>query len=88
MFLGKSPPEMEIQRLVDHLSFQSMKSNPAVNNDESTELLARLHGQERKTHFIRKGKVGSGKEELSAESIRRLDEWISKNSIDGIWEYI
>ncbi len=63
-----------------------MKSNPFVNYDEVTDKLTRVHGVERKTHFMRKGKVGSWKEELSLESIQKLDAWISVNKIPGLWD--
>jgi hypothetical protein len=65
-----------------------MKTNASVNYDEITEYLTNLHGQHRKTHFIRKGKVGSWKEELNQASINKLDTWIHKNKVDGIWEDI
>jgi len=87
-FLGKSLTDAQLEKLLHHLSFESMKTNPSVNYDEVTEYLTHLHGEARKTHFIRKGKVGSWKEELSPESIKKLDDWITKNKVDGIWEDI
>ena len=68
------------------LSFESMKSNPSVNYDEITDKLTKVHGVERKTHFMRKGRVGSWREELSQDSIYKLDQWIAKNKIHGLWE--
>jgi hypothetical protein len=85
-FMGKQLSEQEILKLLDHLSFASMKSNPYVNYDEITDKLTRVHGVERKTHFMRKGKVGSWKEELSTESIQKLDAWIEINKIPGLWD--
>jgi len=85
-FLGKSLTEVQLEKLVGHLSFESMKKNAAVNYDAVTDYLTNLHGQARKTHFVRKGKLGSWKEELSPESIQKLDDWIAKNKVDGIWE--
>lgn len=87
-FLGKSYTEAEYEKLLQHLSFESMRGNSSVNYDEITEYLTRLHGRERKTHFIRKGKVGSWKEELSSDSIEKLDKWIQGNKVDGIWKSI
>jgi len=84
--LGKSLTDAEMQGVLHHLSFESMKTNPAVNNDEITDYLTQIHGEARKSHFIRKGKVGSWKEELSPEIIKKLDDWIAKNMIPGIWE--
>jgi len=87
-FLGKTINETEMQTLLNHLSFESMKTNPYVNYDEITNYLTEMHGQGRKTHFIRKGKVGSWKEELSPDSIKKLDEWIARNKIPGLWDDI
>ncbi|ODN03779.1 Sulfotransferase family cytosolic 1B member 1 [Orchesella cincta] len=85
-FMGKTLSESDMQKLLSHLSFESMKSNPYVNYDEITDKLTRVHGTERKTHFMRKGKVGSWKEELSVQSVQKMDAWISKNRIPGLWE--
>jgi hypothetical protein len=73
-------------KLLEHLSFENMKSNPHVNMDEITHFLTTKHGIPRKTHFMRKGKVGSWKEELSPQSVKKLDEWISQNKINGLWD--
>jgi len=73
-------------RLLDHLSFESMRTNPYVNYDEITETLTKARGNERKTHFMRKGEVGSWKEELSPESITKFNVWINQNKIHGLWE--
>jgi len=87
-FMGKTLSESDMQKLLSHLSFESMKSNPYVNYDEITDKLTRVHGTERKTHFMRKGKVGSWKEELSVGSIQKLDAWIANNRIPGLWDDI
>lgn len=63
-----------------------MKANPYINLDEVTQLLTEIHGIARKTNFIRKGKVGSWKEELSDESIEKMDKWIENNKISGLWD--
>jgi len=78
--------EEDFPKLMDHLSFDAMKKNPAVNHDELTERLIKIHGMDRKSDFIRKGKVGSWKEELSSDSKKVLDEWMQKNKIPGLWE--
>ncbi|ODM95898.1 Sulfotransferase family cytosolic 1B member 1, partial [Orchesella cincta] len=85
-FLGKPISDEDKQVLLNHLSFESMKSNPYVNNDEVTNLLTKVHGVARQSHFIRKGKVGSWKEELSEESQQKINEWFVKNKIDGLWD--
>jgi len=87
-FLGKPVADEDMEKLVDHLDFKSMKNNPYVNYDEITDVLIQTRGTERKTHFMRKGKVGSWKEELSSESVRKMDEWIAANKIPGLWDAI
>lgn len=85
-FLGKHLTEEQISKLLAHLSFESMRTNPYVNYDEITDKLTSIHGVERKTHFMRKGKVGSWREELSPESVGKLDAWIEVNKIPGLWD--
>ncbi len=85
-FLNKPIDEAEMNRLLTHLSFESMKTNPYVNYDEITDILIKSRGTERKTHFMRKGKVGSWKEELSPASIQKLNDWIERNRIQGLWD--
>jgi len=85
-FLGKTLTPEDKEKLLDHLSFEKMKANPHVNMDEITYYLTTQHGIPRKTHFMRKGQVGSWKEELSPSSINKLNEWISQNRIPGLWD--
>lgn len=85
-FMGKTLSEGDKAKLLSHLSFESMKANPYVNYDEITDKLTRVYGTERKTHFMRKGKVGSWREELAPQSIQKLDAWIEKNRIKGLWD--
>lgn len=85
-FLGKSITQSEKEQLLDHLSFERMKTNPYINLDEITQMLTEIHGVPRKTHFFRKGMVGTWKEELSDESIKKMDKWIENNKISGLWE--
>jgi len=85
-FLGKSLTENDKSKLADHLSFENMKKNPATNYDEITMLFSeKLHGRELKNPFIRKGKVGAWKEELSPKQIELLDSWIEQNKIQGLY---
>jgi len=81
-FLNKSLTEEEIQGLAEHLSFDSMKKNKAVNADEGIELRKKNNLAYEDGSFIRSGTVGKYKEELSPEIIKEFDTWIKKN-IDG-----
>lgn len=54
-FVRKSLTGAELERLVDHLSFESMKKNSYVHYTELTEHLTKVHGVDRGTDFIGKG---------------------------------
>lgn len=69
-FLGKPLSEDQIKAIVEHCSFQSMKVNEAVNYqwwDKSGT------SKNMGTGFMRKGKVGDWKEQLSPEMKERID---------------
>jgi len=87
IFLGLGLPDPSVlPKLLEHLSFEAMKSNPYVNKEEVTELLVKAQGGERKSHYIRKGKSGAYREELSPTAIRKLDDWIENNRIEGLYD--
>ncbi|KAJ6638675.1 Luciferin sulfotransferase [Pseudolycoriella hygida] len=67
-FLGKSYSEKELFKLADHLSFDSMKESSSFD-------LAQWVGTKTDFRFIRKGIVGSYREEMSQEYIDKFDEW-------------
>lgn len=76
--------------LLEHLSFHAMRNNPACNFEETVARRRNVHklgeseeGQEPFT-FMRKGKVGSWKEELSSEMIRKFDAWVKANKVEGL----
>lgn len=79
-FLEKELTKEQIEILAKHLSFESMKKNGSLNHDDYVRLL-RSNGltNNEDGSFIRIGKVGSYKEELSPEVIKQLDAWIKKN---------
>uniref|UniRef100_A0A1A9WEK7 Sulfotransferase domain-containing protein n=1 Tax=Glossina brevipalpis TaxID=37001 RepID=A0A1A9WEK7_9MUSC len=77
-FLGKPPlTETDLSNLLNHLNFQNMRSNQTVNLSKalahSTKPL-RFNVQS-EFRFIRRGIVGSYKDELSIESQNKLDKW-------------
>lgn len=78
-FLEKDPlSEEQLQKLCAHLSFESMKSNPALNFQQLIDDRKRynpiINGS-----FIRSGKVQGYKEEMSPKLISEFDKWIKKN---------
>lgn len=77
-FLGKSINQEQIEKLCDHLSFDKMKKNPAVNKEAEMELLKKSVGEnfsKEEFSFVRKGKVGGYKEEFNEEQIERIEKF-------------
>lgn len=79
-FLGKVLKEEDVKALKDHLSFDKMKANPAVNKESHTS-----QGNDPSFSFMRKGKIGSYKEELSGEVLEKLEKWHELNRIEGLY---
>lgn len=77
-FLGKQPiASTDLQRLCKHLDFSSMRNNPVLNKDNYVKTQqARLGVNDEEFRFIRKGKVGSWREELADEDALKLNQWI------------
>ncbi|KAM8711743.1 hypothetical protein ACLKA7_012280 [Drosophila subpalustris] len=77
-FLNKSLTDQQIERLLKHLSFEEMKKNPTTNHHwELTQMLHANSGKE-VHNFIRSGKVGGYKEELTPDQIEKADLFISQ----------
>lgn len=72
-FLDKKIPEMEMDRLMEHLSFQKMKQNPTCNLDT----IVKAAGGEEGT-FMRKGQTGDWKNYFSEELAKKFDEAFRK----------
>jgi hypothetical protein len=79
-FLGKTLTEAEVSKLASHLSFSSMKKNPAVNLEP---IMAKKNGpdflQTTELRFIRKGQVGDWKNYMTPEMAARFDAWTEEN---------
>lgn len=74
-FLEKSLSEEQIQILTKHLSFESMKNNPAVNYEPVCELNRKFKLIDEKGVFMRSGTVGGYKTMMTPETIQQFDEW-------------
>lgn len=79
-FLNRSLSNAQIATLAHHLSFESMRKNPAVNY----ELVMDFNKKHNLTQsdegcFMRSGKVGDYKGKMSAEMERRFDKWTTEN---------
>uniref|UniRef100_A0A6E8WBN7 Sulfotransferase domain-containing protein n=1 Tax=Anopheles coluzzii TaxID=1518534 RepID=A0A6E8WBN7_ANOCL len=80
-FLGKSYSQEELQRLEQHLSFEVMKTNDSANNSILLKLMKSISATDDNKdsfQFMRKGMVGSHREELSSEYIERLNAYIGR----------
>ncbi|KRT86632.1 hypothetical protein AMK59_1086 [Oryctes borbonicus] len=84
-FLETSVSPWEMEKLLRHLSFAEMKKNNAVNMESVIELLKKDLTD--KTGFIRKGKVGAYREELTEEMIQLLDVWTEVNTQNTGFKY-
>ncbi|XP_040169785.1 luciferin sulfotransferase-like [Anopheles arabiensis] len=67
-FFGKSYSKAELELLYQHVSFKSMRDNPAVNFENPK-------GPTKGEPFMRKGEADGWKKELTPEQIHMLDEW-------------
>uniref|UniRef100_A0A336MF91 CSON014070 protein n=1 Tax=Culicoides sonorensis TaxID=179676 RepID=A0A336MF91_CULSO len=76
-FLNKSLTPSETQHLLNHLCFDSMKSNPAVNGEEMQPIVEAFHPGTTYT-FMRQGGLDSFKEEMPPKYIWRIDEITKK----------
>ena len=69
-FLGKNFSDHEIDELCEHLSVDSMRANPSCNNDGLVEMAKKVNENGKTSgdfKFIRRGQVGSFKEEFSED---------------------
>lgn len=78
--MGKVLTEEQVQQLVNHLSFESMKNNKSVNYEGFLEMHKKHKLIEDEGCFIRSGSVGGYKEEMSEELINKFDLWIKLNA--------
>ena len=72
-FLGTNIPDGKEDAVLDHLSFESMKNNPAVNLEDFVKPKNAAEDA-----FIRKGETGSWKKRLNEEQVARMNEWCAK----------
>lgn len=79
-FLDKTINDQQLAQLVDHLSFDKMKNNPSCNHIKEFESMRAAAGREvADFNFVRRGVVGSHKDELPLKVINEFDEWIYEN---------
>ncbi|XP_043265450.1 luciferin sulfotransferase-like [Colletes gigas] len=73
-FLNKTMSNDQVKALLEHLSFNNMKSNPAVNYEDAVETNKKLKLIDVDGDFIRSGKVNQWQGEMPESIIERFDE--------------
>ena len=84
-FLEHPVPEDQIQSLIDHLSFDKMKDNKAVNKEEMIKATQGSMDDAHKTEnakFMRKGETGDWKNHFTPELEKKFVEW-EKRWLEG-----
>lgn len=81
-FLGKKLNEQQIDTLLHHLSFESMKNNRAVNYEPVIEINKKYNLIEESGNFMRCGKVGEWKETMGPKLIEQFEKWDEENLKD------
>lgn len=81
-FLNKEIKDDQMEKLVQHLSFEQMKKNMSVNPVTMVNVVKQCTKDvyEADGSFMRSGQVGSYKAEMTEEMIDIMDKWIQKNT--------
>jgi Sulfotransferase domain len=74
-FLQKPLTDDQLTRLTEHLRFENLSKNKAVNYESFKEIGI----MNRDGHFVRKGKTGDWKNHFSPALNERIDRWIEAN---------
>lgn len=78
MEIDRELTNAEVDRLCDHLRFDKMQANPAVNMEPLMQNSVNIDDHA-PVKFIRKGEIGDWKNYMSDEMSERFDRWIDKN---------
>lgn len=79
--LLKTEPRMAV--LVRNLSFENMKIDTKAGGREHVDLHKKFYRQPIQGEFMRKGVVGSHKEEMSEKNIKMINKWIEEEVEEG-----
>jgi len=76
-FVGKELTDSQIEILYDHLQFDNMKNNKAVNKEEEIQGLLKMTGIKSigDGKFMNKGKSGGWRSKLTEDQITRMQAW-------------
>uniref|UniRef100_A0A182IP82 Sulfotransferase domain-containing protein n=1 Tax=Anopheles atroparvus TaxID=41427 RepID=A0A182IP82_ANOAO len=75
---GRELTEDEVQRMCEHLQFDRMQRNPAVNLEPLMKESSIVQ-QDAGVKFIRKGEIGDWKNHMDAAMSARFDAWIEQH---------
>ncbi|EFA11828.1 luciferin sulfotransferase [Tribolium castaneum] len=79
-FLERPLNDEQVEILLEHLSFEKMKQNPAVNKEDMIDIFKKHNLTNSDGQFFRSGKIGDYKVTMSSGMIKRFDEWIKRNT--------
>ncbi|GAB6024007.1 hypothetical protein CHUAL_008733 [Chamberlinius hualienensis] len=75
-YLEKDFTDDQINRIVEHASFDSMKKNPMANYSHGG---AAIKMPDCKTDFLRKGKTGDWRNYFNDETNKKVDDYVEKH---------
>lgn len=79
-FLSKSLNEEQIDKLCNHVLFQNMKKNPAVNYEDEVRYFQEINNiQKENGCFIRQGNSGGWRETMSSAMVEKFDRWTEEH---------
>ena len=78
-FLGRSLDEEQVDAIVKHTNFKSMKQNPSLNLDGVPDIDSSI------SPFMRKGQVGDWKNYFSSSQLEAFDKLTAKKLGPGMW---
>ncbi|XP_046590004.1 luciferin sulfotransferase [Neodiprion lecontei] len=78
-FLEKNLTTDQLSSLTEHLSFENMKANPAVNNEHLIYGIKKLTQSKVDGKFMRSGEMNQWKSEMSPDIIERFDQQTREN---------
>ncbi|XP_012264061.2 luciferin sulfotransferase-like [Athalia rosae] len=79
-FLNKDLTDDQVSSLLEHLNFKTLKTNSAVNNEDTVEVFRKLYKRQDTSSFIRNGTTGQWKTVMTPEMNQQFDDWIRENS--------
>ncbi|CRL07668.1 CLUMA_CG020627, isoform A [Clunio marinus] len=82
-FLGKPLKEEHLPKLLDHLSIQNFKNNPALNGKDLIDVKVLATGAQ---GFVRLGSTEKNSE-LTSEMSQKIEKWIEANLKDSDFKF-